>query len=1011
MVRYLIGRPVAVILAFIALIIGGIFSFQKIPVSLLPDIDVPEIVVRITYPNNSVATIEANVTSMIRDAMIGINNLEKLESESTNHSASIFLGFKHGTRMDLTYVNINEKIDRILTSLPKDLPRPQVIRINTSDVPIVRLQVIPKHAEDLSEISELTMKVIKKRLEQVPGISLVDVSGGQSEDISVVPDKEALRAAGLNEMDLAEAIQSSNAELGSLSINDGQYRFFVKVANRLENIEQINQIPVRLANGAIVHLWRFAKVSVEQQEPIGYHLFNGKESLVITVHKQSQARMNELMPKIREVVDSFERDYQGVDFALTQDQTFLLNSGIENLTQDLIYGGILCIALLFLFLGNVASPILMSISIPVSLLLTFIFFYLFRISFNIISLSGLALGIGMLIDNSIVVLDNITRQRKTGLSMDDSCVLGTNEVIVPVISQVLSTIIIYAPLIYLSGLAGAIIYDQAIALTISLVVSLLVAFCLNPLLYKLFLRTTPERLREDTRLFSWIAGRYHEMIHHIFKRKRSYFLITILFMPLGFFLLKIIPLSLLPHITETESVIKIDWNKSVSVDENKRRVLALSQAISRHVLEWESDVGLTTFFLQQDGNSIQNAGVYYKTASEEDKKKTDELVSKWLDKNYPSATYEVANAPNAFTKLFVDNQPYFEARFRPLTILSEDKIHENYRKLFSELPALPWEKNAAFKEEQTMEMRILHDKVSLYHIDHDHLVSTLEHLFGGYTFSSIKRFGEEKKIRLDVSEKDLDHKMNTRIAGIDSAFYPIKSLIDYSIVNNKKFITADKSGIYQSVYIPDNPDSDLQSLQRNINSVALKNGFSVTYTGKYYSSEKLTSELMVVFCTSIILLYVLLAIQFENLVHPVIVMCTIPFGIGGAMLILWIAGGSLDVMAAIGFVVVLGIIVDDPTLKVETINRLRKEYVASGMTDKREILRKAISEAGDICLKPVLMVSLTTSLALVPILFSGGIGNDLQRPLIYVIVGGLTIGTFLTLWFTPLAYWFLTKKD
>ncbi|WP_158797571.1 efflux RND transporter permease subunit [Pedobacter sp. L105] len=1009
MVRFLLQRPIAVILTFSLLLIGGFLSMQKVPVSLLPTIDIPQIVIKIAYPNTAAAALEENITKPIRENLSTLNKLTNIESRSANHAATINLTFDYGTRMDFAYIDVNEKLDRIINGLPKDLPRPQVIRINTSDIPIVRIQVIPKNENDYLQVSQLTEKVIKKRLEEIDGISLVDINGKRSGFIAITPDRQSLWALGLDETAIAKAIQAANIQLGDLSIKNGQYQFFVKLISDLQTPEQIVSVPVKLNNNVSVPLGQLCKVSLDTEKPLGFHYFNGKEGLIITVHKQSGSKMNELMPKIDSAISQFKHDYPSVSFNKTQDQTYLLDSGISNLQQDLVYGGILCVAVLFMFLGNYASPILMSISIPISLLMTFIFFYAFNISFNIISLSGLALGVGMLIDNSIVVLDNITRKRRMGYSMEESCITGTNEVIVPIISQVLTTVAIYAPLIYLNGMAGALVYDQAVSLTISLAVSLLVAFCLTPVLYKLFLKATPEQLKEDTRLYTWILNGYHKMIDNIFRRKRLYFLATLLIMPVGFFLFNFIKVTALPHITETESLLKIDWNQPVGIQENRMRLLELSGILKNNAV-WESDIGITQYLLQQENNNIQSAEIYYKCGSEDTKAALDLKLNSWLKQHYPSSTWKIESAPNAFTQLFGNNEPFIEVRMRSLNEQSVGNNLASLQKFLHKIPYPHWEKGLNFVEEANVEMHLDNHKMLLYGISKDDIEANLQRLFGTYNVAEIKRFGDVKILRITSPEKDIDDKLKSFIAGKDNTLYPLNTFISYNYGVEKKYLTSDKAGLYESVTFNDDALTDVPALQKKLMFLAAKDGLSLSFSGKYYSNQSQIRELVVIFIISFLLLYFILAVQFENLVHPFIVMFTIPLGVAGAMFILILAGGKLDVMAAIGFIVVLGIIVDDPTLKVETINRLRKELEEQGLTDKREILIKALHGAGEICLKPLLMVSLTTSLALIPVLFTGGIGNDLQKPMVYVIVGGLTIGTFFTLWFIPLAYWFLTKK-
>jgi multidrug efflux pump subunit AcrB len=995
-------------MCFIVLIVFGLAALRILPISLLPNIDVPQIVIRINYPNTAAATLEENVVKSIRENLLSLQGIQNIESKSTNHSALLYLTFDFKTRMDLAYIETNEKIDRLSSFLPREMPRPQVMRINTSDIPIIRVQVIPKRQAAYLEIAALTEKVLKKRLEQLEGVSLVDINGKRSSIIAITPNLNTLRALNTDESAISTAIQGANQELGSLSIRDGQYRYFVKVANRLESPADIAQIPVRTPGG-IVPLNRLATVETLTEPPAGYHLYNGQEGLIITVQKQPQSKMNELTPKILDAIASCRKDYPEVRFELTQDQTFLLNAGISNLYQDLLYGGLLAIAVLFLFLGNIASPTLMSISIPVSLIITFVFFWAFGISLNIISLSGLALGIGMLIDNSIVVLDNITRKRRSGLSMIDSCAVGIQEVTAPVISQVLTTVAVYAPLVLMSGLAGALVYDQAIALSISLGVSLLVAFVLAPLLYRLFLRSEPENLREDTRFFLWVAAGYHRMIDFVFKYKAMFLLFTLGLMLLGGWMVTHTPVTALPKLERHETLLRLDWNEPIDVLENLRRTRELDKVIQEGALIREAEIGIRQFLLQQDYNSVTRSDFYYSCSLQYKREHLDAKVAQWLKSHYPQCLFELREAPNAFTQLFSSNSPYFEVKIKP------SNGGFNAASLAALRQQLPWllgsngQKGSGFQEEPGIELLIDADKMAYYGVSSSSVRDQLQRLFGQFNITEIKRFGEVKQIRFNAPiTADWEQKLQTDLLGQNNQHYPLSEFLQVQTGSNYKFITADKGGEYKSILFTD-PNLNYDQLQKKLSTWSNKNGFTLDFSGRYFEARENLRLLLQIFAISIVLLYFILAVQFENLVQPLLVMLTMPLGVFGAMLLLYVNGAALDVMAAIGFIVVLGIIVDDPILKVDTINRLLLQYRQEGMSP-REALERAIYDAGDICLKPLLMTSLTTSLALIPVLFTSGIGSDLQKTLVYVIVGGLTIGTFFTTCFIPLVYWLTAKK-
>jgi multidrug efflux pump subunit AcrB len=1008
MVRYFIQRPIAILMTFSALVVAGLVMIGKLPVSLLPNIDVPQILIRVNYPNTPAPVIEENILRPIRENLINVSHLKNIQGIATNHTGLLYLNFEYGSKMDLSYIEVNEKMDRLSNSFPRDMERPQVIRINTSDIPVIRVQVIPKTGIDYLEVSAFSEKVLKKRLEQIEGVSLVDINGTQKGIIAITPDEEMLKSLNLDKSVLIQTIQNANRDLGGLNVKDGHYRYFVKVSNTLENVNDIANLPVQTPAGEVIPLRRIAKISQELEKQTGYHLYNGEKGIVITVQKQPGSQMNTLLSKIKEAIKQFKIDYPNIEFAVTQDQTFLLDAGIDNLYQDLFYGGILTIALLFMFLGNWVAPTLMGINIPLSLIITFVFFYVFNISFNIISLSGLALGIGMMIDNSIVVIDNITRKRRQGMSMIDSSVYGTNEVITPVISQVITTVAVYAPLTILGDMAGALVYDQSIALTISLAVSLLVAFILTPLLYTLLLKQPPEKLQEDTAFYKWVAKGYHGMIHHILKHKLIYLGITLFVMPLGFWFASKIPISSLPKIEKLESMVLIDWNDPIDAKENLRRVKALQSAIQPGCKTTEAEVGIKQFLLQQDNSAIQKAELYFLCASESAKLTTDDKTRAWLSKSYPHATFKIINAPNAFTQLFVTSSPYFEARFKSKNNAGSVENYQKLQKLLKSSINLQYQYGPGLITEPNVSLTLDYEKMAVYGVEKASIENLLQQLFGTFAITEIKRFGEVKNIRLKTDRESIDQKLNSSITGKNNTFYSLKEFITTYYDRQPKFITSDKTGEYWSIVFDENIP-DFTKLQNKLSKLSAENGFAVDFAGQYFENKNQLNNLWYLFLIVLVLLYFILAVQYENLILPLIVMLTIPLGITGGMFLLWLTRGTLDVMAAIGFIVILGLIVDDPILKVETLNRIEKQYRQKGLYNDPVLLEKMIHEAGSICLKPLLMVSLTTSIAMIPVLFIGGIGNNLQKSLAIVIIGGLTIGTFFTTWFIPLAYWYVKK--
>ncbi len=1008
MVRFLLARPIAVFMTFMAMMVFAFIVLRMLPISLLPPIDVPQIVVKVSYPNASPEAIEQNVLRTIRDGLITLNGLEEMDSKAGSEVGTIRLTFDYGTKMELAYIDVNEKIDRITNGLPEGLDRPEVIRINTSDIPVARVQVVPKEGVDEIEVSLLAENVLKKRIEQLAGVSLVDINGKKERIITVEPNKEALSALGMTQQEVIAAIQSGNSDLPGISVKDGQFRYYLRLATRVDTPADIERLPVLATSGAVIPLGRLAKVSYEPKEMLGYHLFGSKEGLVITVHKQASAKMNELIPELEKSLEIFKEDYPQVDFELTQDQSSLLNAAISNLETSLLFGGLFAFAVLFLFMKDYRIPVIIGVSLPSSLLISFLVFYFFDLSINIISLSGLALGIGMLIDNAIIVLDNITRKRENGLALFEACVEGVNEVMGALVSSVLTTLAVFVPLVFLSGISGALFWDQAVAVATILSVSLAVAFILLPMLYYLFFSNSKKQYDlEEGAFFKKVLRLYEIGYQRITANRKISLFIFLLLIPLGLSIGLILKTEGLPEIEKLDTTLEIDWNEPISASENRNRVKLLMENLEGTYQQAEADIGVRQFLLFDGENSIQQAHLYFLFSSREAKDATVDKIQAVLHENYPVADYKLRDAPNSFDQLFSSSLPYYEVRWKDLS--AKETIEESQMDVWlSQFPTDEWERGPGIQKEASVVFTLQSDKLATYQIPVNTIQDQISKLFGSYLITDIRRFGEVTPIRLkEPGQRFEDLLRDTWVSASDSTSYILGGFVDYAYEDHYKYVTADKGGIYQSVLVTrDNP----QEMSSEFIRWGQDKNLGVDIVGQYFKDRENIQQLIGILLISVLLLYFILAAQFESFIQPLIIVFTLPLGVGGGLLILLIGGASLNVMSAIGLVVMLGVMVNDAILKIDTINRLREVYVTSDEVSEEEALEMALHKAGQIRLKPILMTSITTILALLPIVFSSGLGADLQRPLVYAVIGGLTIGTITSLYFVPLAYWYLVSK-
>ncbi|AFM05290.1 cation/multidrug efflux pump [Bernardetia litoralis DSM 6794] len=1037
--HFLFSRPVGVLMAMLGILVLSLVAFSKLPVSLLPSLDVPELVIQLDYRGHSPEEIEQTILRPIRENVLTLNGLKRTESEARSQIGQVRLYFEFGTDMTLAYIDANEKLDRLLGSLPKELPRPRIIKINTADIPILHLQIVPKKQENQNNLlatSELVEKVIKKQLEAVEGISLVDANGLKEKQISISTNLRKLQSLGLSETDLITTIKSANQTLSSISVKEGQYRYFVKIATILEDKKDLENLPIRLninsdatknkQKGTVVLLKDIAKIELEEPTPQGFHLFNQKEAFVLTLHKQSQAQIQELTPKIDQTLEDLKQNFPELEFITTQNQTTLLNLAIDNLKNSLLIGGICVFLVLFIFMGNWRVPLIIGISLPVSLIYGFGLFYVFDVSINVISLSGMALGLGMLIDNSIIVLENIEQFRNRNFEMKEAAILGVQEVIAPLVSSVLTTLSVFVPLIFLNGLSGALFYDQAISAGAVLFTSLVVAFLMLPHLYLILNRkkssmTTLDLLRgeknKETKIYKFLLSLYQKIFLFLENHKKIFLSFSLFLIILPVFLFYQLDIEGAPKINKTDCSLLINWNEPIDATENKIRCKRLLETFSNQITFSESDIGQKKYFLQNDNSTQIQANLYLFFDNQNQKETTQNQIAEWIFKTYPATIFDFLPAPDAFSQLFISEEPSIELRIRTTTqnqILEYAIFDSIYNQINFETNNTA-QKGKGTSRETLVLLEINTEKAALYGFSQQDILQKLTYELGEFAVTDLTSFGQIVPIRFKKGNKTVEEiinesslKVNNVESNTDFAEnssqtinqIPLRLFIDFKKSNSYNTLTADELGIYQSVFWEDinNIQPTKQQQIKNDILTYLPN-IQTNFKGTYFSNQENLTQFIFILSISIGLLYFILVAQFESFWQPLLVLFTLPLGISGSLLLLIFSQTSLNTMAIIGIIVMLGIMVNDAILKIDTINKLKKEMS----------LYDAVHEAGKLRLKPILMTSITTILAVIPILFSEGLGADLQKPLVWAVVGGLSVGTITALFFIPMAYFEIAK--
>ncbi len=1020
MIKFLIQRPIAVLMAFTACFIIGVVTYSTLPISLLPDIAIPEITVQVSSANTSARELENTIVKPLRGQLIQVSTLKDIHSESRDGAGIIRLSFEYGTNTDLAFIEVNEKIDAAMNFLPKEAERPKVIKASATDIPVFYLNLTLKNdsaygdteQQSFLELCEFAGSVIKRRIEQLEEVAMVDVTGILQRQVQIVPDKDKLAVMGLSIGDVESALSSNNVEPGSMTVRDGYYEYNIKFSTLLRTAEDVENIYLRKGD-RIVQLKEFCKVSVVPAKEKGVSLSNGKRAVSLAVIKQSDENIDKMKRALVGTMTYFQSVYPGIDFSISRNQTELLDYTISNLRQNLSLGFLFICLVAVLFLGDVKSPLVIGLSMVVSIVISFVFFYLCHMSLNIISLAGLILALGMMIDSSIIVTENISQYRERGYSLRRACVTGTSEVVTPMLSSSLTTIAVFAPLIFMSGIAGAIFYDQAFSVTVGLMVSYLTGIMLLPVLYLLVYRTGVR-----TRKWKWLSFKinnpikdhtldrfYDAGVDWVFRHKTFSVLFCVISIPLCIFFFFFIDKERMPDIEENELIARIEWNENIHVDENKRRVDELFKELKDEVLEQTASIGRQDFILNREPElSSSEAELYFRTETSDAIAPLAQTVYRKLKERYPLSVISFSPPETVFEKLFVTGEPDVVAEFYTRNKAEAPKA-EAIRSVEQELGRKTGINPTGIAFENQLNLSISKEKLLLYRVSYNELYRVLKTAFRENSVTMLHSYQQYLPINIAGDEKTVNEVLQETLVqtqpdnrgNVD--FIPLRELINVAPAEDLKSITSGRNGEYVpfDFYGVRNADR----LMREVKQVADETGdWDTGFSGSFFSNKEMLDELVVILMISLLLMYFILAAQFESFLQPLLVLAEIPIDVAFALLLLWICGHTLNLMSAIGLIVTCGIVINDSILKLDAINELRKAGVP---------LLEAIHEAGRRRLRPIIMTSLTTIFAMVPLLFSSDMGSELQKPLSIAMIGTMSIGTAVSLFIIPLLYWFIYR--
>lgn len=1002
MIRFLIHKPVSVLMTFLAMVMLAVFSIRQISITLLPDIDIPTISVIAQYPDHSAMEVEQAVMAPLRQGIQQVGGVDRLESRASDEQGRLTVHFPYRKDIDLAFIEVNEKLDLSLNALPQGLARPVVVKTKASDLPAIYLTIRYKDSlqtGSLMDLSEFTSRSVRRRLEQLPSVAMADLTGGISSHITIQPRMNMLQSLGITHQDIQAAIQRANLTLGNIMVRERQYEYRIRIGQPMQSLDDLRNTPLKIGD-QVFRIRDLAEVALVQTEPQGRFLDHTMPAFNLALFKDYSARMRTFEEEVRTTIEELQETHPELVFHLNRNQARLLDLSIHDMETTLWLGCLLATLIVFFFYRDYRIPIVVGIVTPLSLAISILFLYLAGLSVNIVSLSGIILGIGMMIDNGIIILDNIVQESVRGTSTEEACIQGTNEMILPLLASMLTTCAVFLPLIFLSDMAGALFFDQAVAVSICLGVSYLVSIVFIPVMYFRLFRNRPVRVGKEGHRHHWIRKAYDAGFHFTFDRGAWILVVVSMVLVGGYIAASKMPKETMPQLPRTSFQIQIEWNETIPLNRMVENVRDLRHWLGQEVRDFQAYLGPQQFIFNDhyrlDGES---ANIYLSFEDSEQEEVVQNRVQGWFDMRAPKADITFLPDRDLFEIIFPSNVPDDYVAFYH-NALTDEEAMQAHRSLKTD-----WAQNHGvwiLNDPPATEVVILKtndQRMMRYGIDKNYALEVVAHHLQELQIAELAQLDRDVPIVLTSDACGLDRLFtDIQIVNMEKQVFPLDQFFYTSTGQRMKYVHADQRGPFIPEVIR---PGEVKAVPAAI--AARKQHFpteNFRLVSPREDSRAMISEMSLALLVSVLLLYLIVAAQFESLLTPLIILLEIPISVSGAIVALWCLGISLNAMALIGMVVTTGIIINDSIIKIDTINRLHR----GGMS-----LREAIHTGGQKRLFPILMTSMTTVLAVLPYMIGNSIGVVLQRPLSVSLIGSMVVGTLVSLFFIPKVYYWMNR--
>jgi HAE1 family hydrophobic/amphiphilic exporter-1 len=985
-------------------IIMGFVSFSRLAVDLFPNMEFPISIVVTKFEGAGPSEVEKMVGKPIEKSLATLEGLKSIQTHAMNGTALTVLEFDFGTDMDMKAIDIRESVDRIKGYLPEAADEPLVMKLDINAMPVMELSL--SGDKSVSELEKLAEDMIQQRLERIEGVASVSINGGLDQEVQIALSESDLAGYGLTTGQLAQIIGSENFNKPLGDIDKGTQTLNVRQIGEFETVEDIQNLSISLPGGGQVQLDDIADVRLIEKDPSEMVYTGGERTVSLSVQKSPDANTVQVAQNLRAEIAKIQQELSGAKLSIFLDTATYVESSIDNVSQSALLGGSLAVVILFLFLRHFRSTLVIGLSIPISVIATFILIYFNGITLNMMTLSGLTLGVGMLVDNSIVVLENIFRYRTEGVEAKEASIHGAEEVRNAIVASTLTTIVVFLPLAFVEGMIRIMFRDFSMTVVMSLVASLVVALTLVPMLSSKLLATNTEALKTGEKkagIFLKIEKFYRKLLVTALKRRKTVIAVTIAIFVSSLGSAAIVGMEFFPATDQGQLSLSVKLPEGSSLEETRLMVQDVEEIIINATVgeldTVQSRVGMADQSSSITGATTTNkATMTVKLFSKDERNRSDKAIADDIRSrltNLTGAEFKVAVQSGMMGGSMID-----------LKILGDDLdtlnlISEDLTKKIKAVPGTREVKSSMEEGLPEIQVVIDRERAALFGLNNASISNIVKSRVDGIIASRIKLDDEEINIVIKSELKagnQYENLMDTVVMSPRGVAVPLSQIATVKMDQGPSTITRVDQERYASI-TGDVFGRDLGSVNTDIQAVLddypLPAGYSFDVGGQAEEMNKSFRSLGLALILSVVFVYMIIASQFESLMQPFVIMFSVPLAMSGGLIALLLTGTPLSVPAMIGMIMLAGIVVNNAIVLVDAIN-LRRE--------QGQERQDAIMSAGPVRLRPILMTTLTTVLGLLPMAIGLGEGSESMAPMAQFVVGGLLLSTLLTLVFIPVLY-------